>query len=167
MISRYTPWVSEKALLGTSVNRGNEVASHTTSVSASACTWFVSPAGLPGAQAGPPGGHRASVGLVVRPEPAGEGGFLVPADECCGDQPEGCSVHQQTELAQEQPLTDDGRQYGHIHGVADIAIQPADDQALRRGDRRWCPEAFYDETYERLNQHDQSCDEQYHPEHPH
>jgi len=42
-------------------------------------------------------------------------------------------------------------------GFSDIAIQPADDQALRRGDRRWCPEAFHDETYERLNQHDESC----------
>jgi hypothetical protein len=53
--------------------------------------------------------------------------FLVPADECCGDQLGGRSVQQQTELAQEQSLTDNGRQYRHIHGVADIAIQPADD----------------------------------------
>src|SRR5215210_9055831 len=97
------------------------------SVSASPCAWFVSPAGFPRAQAGPPGGHRAPVGLVVRAEPARKGGFLVPADEYCGDQPEGCSVQQQSELAQEQRLTDDGRQYRHIHGVADIAIEPADD----------------------------------------
>src|SRR5215217_3885806 len=103
-------------------------------------------AGIPGVQAGPPGWHRAPVGLVVRAESAAESRFLVPADECCGDQPEGCGVEQQTELAQEQRLADDDRQYRHIHGVADIAIQPADDQALRCGDRYRCPEAFHYET---------------------
>jgi hypothetical protein len=71
----------------------------------SSCAWFVAFAGFPGAQAGPPGGHRTPVGLVVRAEPADESRFLVPADECCGDQPEGCGVQQQSELAQEQLVT--------------------------------------------------------------
>src|SRR5215208_6740111 len=43
----------------------------------------------------------------------------------------------------------------------------ADDQSLGRSDRCRCPEAFHHETYKRLNQHDQSCDEQYRPEHTH
>src|SRR5215212_8012618 len=48
---------------------------------ASSRAWFVGPARFPGTQAGPPGGHRAPVGLVVRPEAAGERRFLVEADE--------------------------------------------------------------------------------------
>src|SRR5215216_7333656 len=131
------------------------------SVAASPYAWFVSPAGFPGTQAGPPGGHRTPVGLVVRAKPAPKGGFLVPAHECSKGQPEGCSVQQQTELAQEQRLTDDGCQYGHIHGVAHIAIQPADDQSLRGGDRCRCTEAFHHETYKGLNRQDHSCTEKY------
>src|SRR5215203_6716678 len=116
------------------------------SVSASPCAWFVWPAGFPGTQAGPPGGHRTPVGFVVRAEPASESRFLVEADECCGDHPDACGVQQQSELAQEQRLTDDDRQYRHIHGVADVAIHPADDQTLRCGDRYRCPQALHDET---------------------
>ena len=113
--------------------------------------------GFPGAQAGPPRWHRASVGLVVRAESAGESRFLVPADECGGDHPEGRGVRQQNELAEDERLTDYDRQYRHIHGVADIAIQSADDQALGSGDRCRSPEALHDETYERLDQSEQSA----------
>src|SRR5215204_3934516 len=44
---------------------------------------FVGLAGFPGTQAGTAGGHRAPVGLVVRAEAAGEGGFRVAAYERC------------------------------------------------------------------------------------
>src|SRR5829696_7809551 len=134
---------------------------------ASSCAWFVTLGGLPGTQAGPPGGYRAPIGLVVLAEAAREGGLLIQADEPRDEQPRCCGVQQQTEPAQEQRLADDGRQYGDIHRVADVAVHPADDQTLWRGDRCRCPEALHDETHERPNQRDKSCDEQYPPEHSH
>ena len=94
------------------------------------------------------GGHRAPVGLLVRAEAAGEGGFLVPADEPRDDQPGKPGVQQQPEPAQEQRLACDGRQHRHVHGVADVAIHPANDQTLGRGNRRRCPEALHDVTHE-------------------
>ena len=57
-------------------------------------------------------------------------------------------------MAQEQRLADDDRQYRHVHGVADVAIRSADDQALGRGDGRRRPETLHDEAHERLNHRD-------------
>jgi hypothetical protein len=50
---------------------GRQAWSGRLSAGASPCAWFVTPAGFPGMQAGPPGGYRAPVGLVVRAEAAG------------------------------------------------------------------------------------------------
>ena len=69
-------------------------------ISASPYAWFVTLGRVPGTQAWPPGRHSAPVGLVVRAEPSGEGGFLVEADERCDDQPGRRSVQQQNEPAQ-------------------------------------------------------------------
>jgi hypothetical protein len=66
---------------------------------ASPCPWFAALAGFPGTQARPPGRHSAPVGLVIRAEAPGEGGLLVPADECCHDKPGGTGVQKQTESA--------------------------------------------------------------------
>ena len=76
---------------------------------ASPCAAFVTLGRVPGTQAGPPGKHRAPVGLVVRPEPPGEGGFILEAHERRHDQPADCGVQQQSELAHEHSLADDSR----------------------------------------------------------
>src|SRR5215218_4299204 len=112
-------------------------------------------------QAWPPGRHRAPVGLVVSTEAAGQGGFLVEPHERRYGHPDDTGVQQYSETAQEQRLANDGRQYRYVHGVANVAIHPADDQTLGRSNRRRCPEALYDESYERPNQRDQSRDKQY------
>src|SRR5829696_1406324 len=143
-----------------SLPTGRQAWSGRLSAGASPCAWFVMPAGFPGMQAGPPGGYRAPVGLVVGTEAAREGGFLVEAHERRDDQPNRCGVQQQTEPAQEQRLANDGRQYRHVHGVTDVAIHSADDQTLGRGDRRRCPEALHYETNERPNQRNQARNDQ-------
>jgi hypothetical protein len=61
-------------------------------INASPYAWFITLGRVPGTQAWPPGRHCSPVGLVVRAEPAGEGGFLVEADERRDDQPSPRSV---------------------------------------------------------------------------
>ena len=101
-------------------------------------------------QAGPPGGHRTPIGVVVGTESVVESRFLIPAYDCRGEEPKRCDVEQETRLTQEERLTDDRRQDGHVHGIADITICAADDEAFGRCDWRRCPEPFSDEPYERL-----------------
>lgn len=64
---------------------------------ASSRAWFVGPARFPGTQAGPPGRHRAPVGLVVRPEAAGERRFLVETDERLDLRDHSCDEHHPAE----------------------------------------------------------------------
>jgi hypothetical protein len=44
-------------------------------------------------------------------------------------------VQQEGALAKCQRLPDDGRHHRQVHGVADMPVEPADDQALGWGDR--------------------------------
>jgi hypothetical protein len=103
---------------------------------------------LPGAAAWPPGWHGTLVDLVLRAELAAQGRLLVPMDERGHGGARGRGVQQEGGLAKYQRLPDDGGHDRQVHGVADVAVEPADDQVLGRGRRCGGAGALGDEPRE-------------------
>jgi hypothetical protein len=92
--------------------------------------------------------------------------FLVAEDERghrCGHDP---GVDDQQEARERARLPENDRQDRQVHGVADVAIETADNEAVRRCHRRGCAGAFPDEPAERVHQHRYSRAGNCRPEHP-
>ena len=79
---------------------------------------------IPRMQAGQPGGYRAPVLAVLRPEAAHELRFLISAHEAGRRQPDDGAVEQQAKLAQQQRLPDDRCHHRDVHRIADIPYGP-------------------------------------------
>jgi hypothetical protein len=87
----------------------------------------------------------------IGPEPAPQGRLLVPANERAGGGADDRCVPEQHRLPQRQRLPADGRHDRQVHGVTDVAVEPADDEPLRRRERGRGAEAFPDELHEGVN----------------
>jgi hypothetical protein len=82
----------------------------------------------------PPSGHGPPVSLVLGTISPGQCGLLIPPDERGTGRCHHGRVAQQDGTAEQQGLADDDGQHGHIHGIADVTVQPAHHQLPgRRG----------------------------------
>jgi hypothetical protein len=75
-------------------------------------------------------------------------------------------IRQQDELTEDQGLPEDGGEDGQVHRVAHVPVEPAHDQLLGRGHRRWGTQALDHEARERLHQHDDPGGQEDHPGQP-
>ena len=102
-----------------------------------------------------PSSHSRAIILVFLPKLSAQGWLFIQNDESKEPEPHHQSVLEKRDAAEQQSLTEDQRDYGHIHGVAHVPIESGDDQMLRRGDRRRRPQALDGEAGEGIEQHGQ------------
>jgi hypothetical protein len=74
-------------------------------------------------------------------------------------------IRKQDQLPEEQRLTDDDRPDGQVHRVTDVAVEPADHEALGRRHRRRGAHAFEHEANKRLQENDDSSCQQHDTDH--
>jgi hypothetical protein len=94
------------------------------------------------------------------PELADKGGLLVAVDEGGDGEPHCCGVHEQDGMAQEQRLPHDDRHDREVHGVPDVPIEPAYNQALGWRYRGRSADSLDHKAYEGSHQHDRARDEE-------
>ncbi len=87
-------------------------------------------------------------------------GLLVPVNEGRRRAKEKSGVHEQLEAAEKQRLSDDCCRHRQVHRVADVSVEPANHESLRRRYRRGCPSTLGDEPDEGSNQDYRSDDRQ-------
>ena len=75
------------------------------------------------------------------------------------------TVLEHLDAAEEQSLAEDQRRNRHVHGIAHVAIQPADHQMLWRRDGRRCPQALKGEAGEGVKQQREAGADQQRTEH--
>src|SRR4030095_15058714 len=90
---------------------------------------------LPRLAAWPPPGNRTAICVVLLAELAAQRRLLVPAHERADDGEERTRIRKQDQLPEEQRLADDDCPHGQVHRVTDVAVEPADHEALGRRDR--------------------------------
>src|SRR5215831_10839171 len=100
-----------------------------------------------------PGRHGASIFLVRGTISSSERGLFIAVNETDERGSDCDRVHEQYRSTEDQGLADDGCEYSEVHGIADIAIQPADNQPLGRDSGGWGAETLADEPHECVDQH--------------
>jgi hypothetical protein len=86
--------------------------------------------------------------------------LLVPVHERADHGEERSRIRKQDQLPEEQRLADDDYSHGQVHRVTDVAVEPADHEALGRRDRGRRARAFEDKANKRLQEDDDSRREQ-------
>src|SRR5215207_4656957 len=106
--------------------------------------------GRPRPQARPPGRYGAPVrGVLVAVARAQRRLFVAP-HEHGDDEPERGRVREQERASENERLAHDCCADGEVHRIAHMAIQPADDEPLRRRHRCRRPMPLEDEAGERM-----------------
>jgi hypothetical protein len=99
-----------------------------------------------------------------RAELSRESGLFIENNKGKKCQPNKQSVPQQRDAAEEQSLAEDQQRHGHIHGIADPAIEPGNDQVLRGSDRCGRPRSLKCETDEGIEQDGKTTHDHQSPE---
>jgi hypothetical protein len=96
----------------------------------------------PRSQAGnPPRDIRVEF-LVLTPKALAQGRLFVEKNKEVESRPHCNTVFKNADAAEKQPLTENQRHDGNIHGISHVPIQAADNQMLRRQDRCRCTESL-------------------------
>src|SRR5712691_654019 len=100
-----------------------------------------------------PASYRAAVPVELRSVRPSECRLLVAPDEQMEpDCDDGC-IHEHAGVTEEQSLTDDHRRHSYVHRIAQVPVETADHELLRRN--RWHQRAptDTDEADDRLAEH--------------
>ena len=113
------------------------------------------------------GSHRLTfaVALVLVAELLVQHGLFVDDDEQEESGPQDRAVLEHRDAPEQQALARDQRRDCDVHRIADVAIEPGDDEALGRHHGRRCAEALQREASERIEQDGQPGDNQGGAEH--
>jgi len=109
--------------------------------------------GLPWPETGQPGPHRAAIALILISVALQQDRLLVPSDECSRCRPDHSGVQKQAKRAKDHRLSENGRDYREIHGIADETVVAANDQLLGRSHRCWRTATLGHKSCEGTNQY--------------
>src|SRR5215813_981188 len=101
-------------------------------------------------QAWPPAGYLLAVGLVLCAKALSHRWLLPPVNESGYERNDYEQVDEQHRPGEQQCLSDDGHEVGHVHGVAHVPVRTAGHHLARR---RWIgrerrPDALDGEPHE-------------------
>src|SRR6516225_2936041 len=97
--------------------------------------------------------------LVLEPKCRPQCRFLVPQDNEMKEQPHQRSVHEQADIAEQQPLAGDRQHVRDVDRVSHVAIKSSNYEMPRREDGRGCAEPLECKASERIEQDETSRDD--------
>ena len=122
--------------------------------------------GAPGSKTrNPPWDIRAEF-LVLRPESSSQSGLLIEKNKEKESNPNGYTILEDADAAEEKPLPEDQGPDCDIHGISNIPKEPADDQAACREYRSRSSKTLERKAREGIQKNWKPCDNQQHSDNP-